>query len=142
MTDAQIDDKKKVLDRVLAKRNEEASKEASEGVALEGKLKQERIDFEKKQVADRKTFLDNLKKEADTKKRTSLYNRFNSDQKNERRRFFNAQNDSRDELASNARRARLTDHDAVVVSAVAAAPAKASTDVKKVAEKPAPAKKK
>jgi len=139
MTDAMIDDKKKVLDRVLSKRNDEAAKEAAEAVTLEGKLKQERIDFEKKQVAERKTFLDELKKEADGKKRSNLYGKFSTQQKSDRRRFFNGQNNTRDEIDNKYRRARLTEHDDVTVSApVAAAPAKAPTKAKPAASgKPA-----
>ena len=141
ITDAMIDEKKKVLDRVLSKRSDEAGKEAAETVALEGKLKQERIDFEKKQIADRKNFLDNLKKETDQKKRTSLYRHFNTDQKNDRRRFFNTQNDLRDEVASKYRKARLTEHDDVVLAPLPVA-AKAPAEARKPVAKAAPAAKK
>lgn len=145
MSDAMIDEKKRALDRVLAQRENQASKEAGEAVSLENKLKQQRIDFEKKEISDRRAFLDNLKKESDQKKRTSTYARFNSEQRSERRKFFNEQNDQRDDLNSKYRKDRLTDHDDVntaSVPAVAAAPqkkapskTKSSTVTKKVVTK-------
>jgi hypothetical protein len=138
ISDAMIDEKKRALDRILARRTEEASKEASEAVSLEGKLKQERIDFEKKQIAERKAFLDGLRKETDQKKRTQSYGRFNTDQQNARRSFFNAQNDRRDDLTAAYRKGRMTRHDEITVSApMAAKPAAkaAPAEAKKTAPK-------
>jgi hypothetical protein len=135
VTDAMLDERKRALDRILAKRIDDAGKEASENIALENKLKQERIDFEKKQIADRRAFLDEVRKESDPKKRSSMYAKFNTDQQNARRQFINEQNGKREDQNQGFRKSRMIKNDDIAVSM----PAMATTS--KPASKPVPKKK-
>jgi hypothetical protein len=138
VTDAMIDERKRALDRILARRLDDAGKEASENIALENKLKQERIDFEKKQIADRRAFLDDVRKETDPKKRSSMYGKFNTDQQNARRQFINGQNSKREDQNQGFRKSRMIRNDEIAVSMpVAAVPVKPAVKSAPAAKKPA-----
>ncbi|MBV9080818.1 MAG: hypothetical protein JO102_06840 [Elusimicrobia bacterium] len=139
MPDSKIDEMKKDLEKVQNRRNDEAGKEASAAQNLEAQFRQDRLAFEKKQIADRKALLESLKKEPDQKKRVASLSKFDSDATRERKKFFLDQMNKRWELNQSFQKERMLTFEEVAASAPAVAAAESKADKKaKTASKPAP----
>lgn len=90
MTDDQIEEKKKIMDRNLQKRVDLMEKQHAEMLAAQNKRKDERVAFERQAVKDKKTLLDSLKGKS-PQERSQIINQFRQQEQQKRQAFHESQ---------------------------------------------------